>query len=116
MLGKEIGVRGGDGFAEGGEEGCTEIGSLLVGLFHVGVVVDEDFELEVPPEVDDIVDVDADGVVEVEFAVFFNFEPDGERGLAEAFLDLGVGVDVVLGDLGIDAVFAFVEDVLDGFW
>ena len=115
MLGEQVGVRGGDGFAQCGEEGCFEFGGELVGELHVGVLVDEDFELEVPPEIDDIVDVDADRVVEEELAVFFDCEPFGEWSLTETFLDLSVGVDVVLGDFCIDTVFAFVEDVLDGF-
>lgn len=115
MLGEEIRIGSRDGLAEGGEEGCLEGFGEFVGLFHIGIVVDEDFVLEVPSKVNHIIDVDADGVVEIEFTVFFDGQPLGEWGLAEAFLDLGVGVDVVFGDLCVGPVFAFVEDVFDGF-
>ncbi len=114
VLGEEVGVGGGDGFAQGREEGGFEVGCLLVGLVHVGVVVDEDLELEKPAQVDYIVDVDADRVIEIELAGLFDFEPDRQRGLPEALLDLGVGVEVVVRDFGIGAIFAFVEDVFDG--
>ncbi len=69
-----------------------------------------------PAEVVDIVDVDAGGVDEVEFADFGDGEPGGEGGLAEALLDFVVGVDGVVGDFWGNLIGAFVEDVFDGFW
>jgi len=78
--------------------------------------VHEDFELEVPAEVVDIVDVDSCGVDEVEFADFGDGEPNWEGGLAESLDDFVVGVDGVVGDFGGDFVGAFVEDIFDGFW
>lgn len=115
MLFEQVGVGNTDGLAERGEEGCLEFfGSLWRGL-GVFFGVHEDLELEVPAEVVDIVDVDAHGVPEVEFANFRNGEPDGEWGLAEAFEDLVVGVDGVVGDFGGDLVGSLVVDVFDGF-
>lgn len=84
MLFEQVGVGHADGLAECGEEGRFEFFCSLWGGLDVFFGVHEDFEFEVPAEVVDIVDVDADGVPEIQLADFGDGEPFGEWGLAKA--------------------------------